>query len=97
MSILTTMQLLPLVGAAILAVMPAGNSKLIKQIALGFALLVTAVSIVMAFGFDTNNSALQFTETRSWISAFNRHRWHGTCTYLDDNNSGSNCFPCWLE
>ena len=71
MSILTTMQLLPLVGAAILAVMPAGNSKLIKQIALGFALLVTAVSIVMAFGFDTSNSSLQFTETRSWISAFN--------------------------
>ena len=71
MSILTTLQLLPLFGAIVVAAMPVGNSKLIKQIALGFSLLVTAVSIVMAFGFETSNSALQFTESRTWISAFN--------------------------
>ena len=71
MSILTTLQLLPLFGAIVIAAMPVGNAKLIKQIALGFSLLVTAVSIVMAFGFETSNSALQFTESRTWISAFN--------------------------
>ena len=71
MSILTTLQLLPLFGAIVIAAMPVGNAKLIKQIALGFSLLVTAVSIVMAFGFESSNSALQFTESRTWISAFN--------------------------
>ena len=71
MSILTTLQLLPLFGAIVIAAMPVGNAKLIKQIALGFSLLVTAVSIVMAFGFETSNSTLQFTESRTWISAFN--------------------------
>ncbi len=71
MSILTTLQLLPLFGAIVIAAMPVGNAKLIKQIALGFSLLVTAVSIVMAFGFETSNNALQFTESRTWISAFN--------------------------
>ena len=71
MSILTTLQLLPLFGAIVIAAMPVGNAKLIKQIALGFSLLVTAVSIVMAFGFEISNDALQFTESRTWISAFN--------------------------
>jgi NADH-quinone oxidoreductase subunit M len=71
MSILTTLQLLPLFGAIVIVAMPVGNAKLIKQIALGFSLLVTAVSIVMAFGFETSNDALQFTESRTWISAFN--------------------------
>ena len=71
MSILTTLQLLPLFGAIVIAAMPVGNAKLIKQIALGFSLLVTAVSIVMAFGFETSNNALQFTESRTWITAFN--------------------------
>ena len=71
MSILTTLQLLPFFGAIVIAAMPVGNAKLIKQIALGFSLLVTAISIVMAFGFETSNNALQFTESRTWISAFN--------------------------
>ncbi|MSZ66188.1 MAG: NADH-quinone oxidoreductase subunit M, partial [Actinobacteria bacterium] len=71
MSILTTLQLLPLFGAVVLAVMPAGNSKLIKQIALAFSLLVTTVSIVMALGFEASNGAMQYTETRTWISALN--------------------------
>ncbi|MCX6453840.1 MAG: NADH-quinone oxidoreductase subunit M [Actinobacteria bacterium] len=71
MSILTTLQLLPLFGAIVIAAMPVGNAKLIKQIALGFSLLVTAVSIVMTFGFETRNNTLQFTESRTWISAFN--------------------------
>lgn len=71
MSILTTLQLLPLFGAIVVAVLPVGNAKLIKQTALGFSLLVTAVSLFMAFSFKTEEAALQFTETRSWISAFN--------------------------
>jgi len=71
MSILTSMQLLPLIGALVVAILPASNAKLVKQVALAFSLLVMLVSIVMALGFDRNNSALQFIEVRTWISAFN--------------------------
>ena len=71
MSILTTLQLLPLFGAALIAFIPTAKTVLIKQVALGFALLVAAVSIFMAFAFDGSDGALQFTEVRSWISAFN--------------------------
>ena len=71
MSILTTLQLLPLFGAIVISVLPVSNAKLVKQVALGFSLLVTIVSVVMALGFKASESGLQFTETRSWISAFN--------------------------
>ena len=71
MSILTSLQLLPLLGALVVGILPARNAKLVKQVALGFSLLVTLASIVMALGFDRNNSAMQFTEVRTWISAFN--------------------------
>ena len=71
MSILTTLQLLPLFGAIVISVLPVSNAKLVKQVALAFSLLVTIVSVVMALGFKASESGLQFTETRSWISAFN--------------------------
>ena len=71
MSILTTLQLLPLFGAVVIAVLPVRNAKLIKQVALGFSLLVAVVSIIMALGFESNSGALQFVESRAWISAFN--------------------------
>jgi NADH-quinone oxidoreductase subunit M len=71
MSILTSLQLLPLFGALVVGFLPASNAKLVKQVALAFSLLVTLVSIVMALSFDRNNSAMQFTEVRTWISAFN--------------------------
>jgi NADH-quinone oxidoreductase subunit M len=71
MSILTSLQLLPLFGALVVGFLPASNAKLVKQVALAFSLLVTLVSIVMALSFDRNNSEMQFTEVRTWISAFN--------------------------
>ena len=71
MSILTTLQLLPLFGAIVISVLPVSNAKLVKQVALAFSLLVTIVSVVMALGFKASESGPQFTETRSWISAFN--------------------------
>ena len=40
MSILTSMQLLPLIGALVVAVLPASNAKLVKQVALAFSLLL---------------------------------------------------------
>ena len=71
MSILTLLEILPLIGSLVLAFLPKDNSKLIKQIALVTSLVVAILSIWMATQFDTSVSGFQFTESRSWISAFN--------------------------
>ena len=70
MSILTTLELLPLVGVIAIAFTPKSNAKVSKQIALGFSLLVAAVSIVMALQFKSASTGFQFVESRSWISSF---------------------------
>ena len=71
MSILTVLEILPLFGSLVLAFLPKDNFKLIKQVALVTSLVVAILSIWMATQFDTSVSGFQFTESRSWISAFN--------------------------
>jgi NADH-quinone oxidoreductase subunit M len=67
---LTLLMLLPLAGAAIIAVLPKANEKAAKQAALATTLAVTAVTIAMAVGFERDNTALQFVEKYSWIPSF---------------------------
>ena len=70
MSILTTLQLIPLVGALLVALTPKKNSLLTKQVAFATSLVVAAVSIYMVTIFDSANKAMQFVEVRSWIPTF---------------------------
>jgi len=70
MSILTAIEILPLIGSLVIAFSPKDNAKLVKQIALGTSLLVAVVSVLMALKFDKSVSGFQFTESRTWISAF---------------------------
>ena len=70
MSILTAIEILPLIGSLVIAFSPKDNAKLVKQIALGTSLLVAVVSVLMAVKFDKSVSGFQFTESRNWISAF---------------------------
>ena len=67
---LTMIMLLPLLGAAIIAAMPAAKTTLVKQIALTTTLVVAIVTIVKALSFDTGNTALQFRQSYSWIPSF---------------------------
>ena len=67
---LTIIMLLPLIGAAIIAAMPAAKSTLVKQIALATTLVVAIATIVKALSFDTGNTALQFRQSYSWIPSF---------------------------
>jgi NADH-quinone oxidoreductase subunit M len=55
--------LLPLLGAAIIAAMPAAKTTLVKQIALATTLVVAVATIVKALSFDTQNTALQFRQS----------------------------------
>ncbi len=47
--------LLPLAGAAIISALPKNNEKAAKQAALGTTLVVMAVTIAMAVGFQRAN------------------------------------------
>ena len=62
MNLLTSMGALPLLGALLIALLPAANSKLIKQAAFVISLLVAAVGFSAAFGFERNVTEFQYVE-----------------------------------
>lgn len=67
MNLLTSMGLLPLIGAGLIALLPATNTKLVKQSALLVSVLVAALGITMTVGFDRGASGFQYVERYSWI------------------------------
>ncbi|NNG38884.1 NADH-quinone oxidoreductase subunit M [Flexivirga sp. ID2601S] len=69
---LTTLGVIPLVGAAVVSLLPKGSARLAKPVALGFSLLTLVVGIVAATQFKTGGGQPQFqlTETHSWIPQF---------------------------
>jgi NADH-quinone oxidoreductase subunit M len=70
MSFLTVMELLPLVGAALIATVGKEKVDAIKKMAFLTTLLVAVAGIALALQFDRNNAGLQFVEKREWIPAF---------------------------
>ncbi len=70
---LTAIALLPLLGGAIAATLPAKPGDVLpKQIALGTSLLTLALAVVVAFRYE-NDGGMQFTETHDWIEGFGAH------------------------
>ena len=67
MNLLTSMGLLPLIGAGLIALLPATNAKLVKQSALLVSVLVAALGITMTIGFDRDVTGFQYVERYSWI------------------------------
>ena len=70
MSFLTVMELLPLVGAALIATVGKEKVDAIKKMAFITTLLVAVAGIALALQFDRTNAGLQFVEKREWIPAF---------------------------
>src|SRR6476620_3262762 len=69
---LTLAVFIPLVGAALMMVIPRAREDLHKWTALLTSIVVFAVTILIAFYFDYDNSGqLQFVVNRSWIDAIN--------------------------
>jgi len=69
MNLLTSMGALPLLGALLITLLPAANSKLIKQAAFAVSLLVAGVGFAAAFGFDKSVTEFQYVERFAWIPA----------------------------
>ncbi len=67
---LTTLGVLPLAGAVVLAAVPKGRDLLAKQIALGVSLVVFVLTVIMATRFKASGAQFQFVEQHSWISSF---------------------------
>ena len=67
---LTVLGIVPLVGALVIAVLPAGRDLLVKQVALLTSLVVLALTIVMCAAFDPGGDRFQFVQAYDWIPAF---------------------------
>jgi NADH-quinone oxidoreductase subunit M len=67
---LTILGIVPLVGAAVVALLPRGRDLLAKQVALATSLVVLALTIVMSAAFDPAGDRFQFTQAHDWIPAF---------------------------
>ncbi len=68
---LTTLGAVPLVGALVVAALPRTRDLLAKQVALGFSLVVLALTVVLALRFEPNSEEqFQFAETHEWIPQF---------------------------
>jgi NADH-quinone oxidoreductase subunit M len=73
--ILSLIILAPLVGAILLAFVPGGNVRLVKQVALGASVVALALSLIAAAGFasvptDRLHDGFAYFESVSWIPFF---------------------------
>ena len=67
---LTVLGVVPLVGAAVIALLPRGKDALVKLVALLTSLVVLALTVVMCAQFDPAGDRFQFTQAYDWIPAF---------------------------
>ena len=67
---LTVLWVLPVLGAIVVALVPADRPTIARGVAVGFATGTLAVSVVLAVAFDSGGDRYQFLEDHSWIAAF---------------------------
>jgi NADH-quinone oxidoreductase subunit M len=68
---LTTLAAVPLVGAAVVAALPAGRDLLAKQAAFVISLVPLAMTVAMALKFESGGKEMfQFSEVHEWIPQF---------------------------
>ncbi len=73
---LTAAVFLPIIGAAVLALIPRDREEMLKAVALVVTLATTVVGVFLLFGFDFDDAGtLQYETNRSWINVINS-RYH---------------------
>ncbi|CAN5125132.1 NADH-quinone oxidoreductase subunit M [soil metagenome] len=68
--VLTVLWLLPLVGAGVVAAVPAHRRAAVKSVGLAVALVTLGVTMVIATRFEPGGAHYQFVEHHRWIPAF---------------------------
>ncbi|MEW5958303.1 MAG: NADH-quinone oxidoreductase subunit M [Chloroflexota bacterium] len=69
--ILSTLIVVPIIGAILLVLVPGDNKTLLKWVALAVALVNLALSLLLYFGFESGASGYQFEEFVAWIPLLN--------------------------
>jgi len=67
---LTTLGIVPLLGAVVVAAMPRGQDRMAKQTALGFSLAALVVAVLAATRFHADGPQFQLVEKHDWIRSF---------------------------
>ena len=67
---LSVLWLVPLVGAVVIILVPAGGRQFAKWLGVTVSVAVLAVSIALAVGFKAGGPTYQFVESHPWIPAF---------------------------
>ncbi|MEU8897396.1 NADH-quinone oxidoreductase subunit M [Nocardia sp. NPDC048505] len=67
---LTTLWLLPVVGAAAVLVLPAAQRTLARSVAFTVALATLVLAVLVAVRFEPGGEQYQFVESHQWIPAF---------------------------
>ena len=68
---LSILSIVPLVGALVVMLLPRSRGTLVKQVALGFALVTLVLTVVMGLQFQPDAVApFQFVENYAWIPEF---------------------------
>lgn len=65
--ILSTLVIIPVLGAIILLFLKSGKGGMIRVFALGITIINFVVSLLLPLNFDTGTYKMQFTERASWI------------------------------
>jgi NADH-quinone oxidoreductase subunit M len=68
--LVTLVTFLPLVGAILVALVPASRPQLVRNVALLAALVTWVVSLAMLLSFDPNDPGFQFQQSVPWIPLF---------------------------
>lgn len=66
---LTSVVLVPLIGALLITLIPARRSDTIRQVAVVSAAISGALSVYVLAAFDTGDAGFQFIDHQSWISS----------------------------
>ena len=69
--LLSVLVFLPALGALLLAALPAGNPRLVKQTAAAITLLDLALAVMLWARFDAGIASVQFVEKARWIPGLN--------------------------
>ena len=69
--LLSTLMLLPVIGAIVVALLPAKNEEMIKTVTLLFTVVALVLSLPLYFAFDSSVAGFQFEENIAWIPSLN--------------------------
>ena len=67
---LTVLWAVPMVGAAVVILLPASQRALAKWLALVISIAVLAITVLLAVRFEPGGEQYQFVESHRWIPSF---------------------------